>query len=444
MSDSPHSSSTIFPVSNTRPCRTERRAINCLTMTPQQHPKLIHLSEEQLQALIDRYYNGSKTSDLVVEFGVDVRSSELFKLFAPKVLKDAVCPYCKINLWQNLRSKSSRCENAPFCPNCRHEPSEGTRRNCSCGNCRKKAADIQAAIQDTKFEIVRVAYPVNEQWKNPDVDYLAMQLTLRDAVFISALYRNANVDDLGTVGPPYAKDRPLAPTSELVKTILDGLGSRGMIRVSQTSPIDAFVFNAECTAVEAHYIFKVRYRLFPMLPVEMIAPMIRNIDDMATDGFWLQNSETSMNDALALWKELAVHECLEAFEHQGECHNLQPPSGEKTHLTFQALIDDYSVAQVYNIIWGAARNAAAYYQRGGVNKAQASNSMVGGCRTRGDKAKVEGWDIKPYSRNFDRPRSELSHVLHDVFLKIGERGFTQKPNRELLVPTYPRRSIDAT
>lgn len=101
-------------------------------------------------------------------------------------------------------------------------------------------------------------------------------------------------------------------------------------------------------------------------------------------------------------------------------------------LTFQSLLKDFSVAQVYNIVWSAARDAAAYCQRGGINKQQAANSMVGGCRTRGDKARVKGWQVKPYGRNHNRPRSELSHVLHDVFLKIGELGFTHKPSRDAL------------
>jgi hypothetical protein len=164
-----------------------------------------------------------------------------------------------------------------------------------------------------------------------------------------------------------------------------------------------------------------------MLPVGMISQCMLTIDALASEGFWLQQ-DGAADQALAMWKELALHECLETFEHQGQLHKLQPPAGEKTIVTFQALLEDLSVAQVYNIVWGAARSAAAYYQRGGVNKQQASNSMVGGCRTRADKAKVEGWQIKPYGRNYERPRSELSHVLHDAFLKIGELGFTSKPS----------------
>ena len=181
----------------------------------------------------------------------------------------------------------------------------------------------------------------------------------------------------------------------------------------------------------APFDIKVRYRLLPMLAVGMIGACMLTIDAMAGDGFWLE-PESAADQALSLWKELALHECLETFEHQGQLHRLQPPAGEKTIVTFQALLEDLSVAQVYNIVWSAARNAAAYYQRGGVTKQQASNSMVGGCRTRADKAKVEGWEIKPYGRNYERPRSELSHVLHDAFLKIGNLGFTARPSRENL------------
>ena len=58
-------------------------------MIPAQHPKLAHLSDEHLEALVARYYAGSRTSDLVTEFGIDARPSDLFKLFSPRVVATA-------------------------------------------------------------------------------------------------------------------------------------------------------------------------------------------------------------------------------------------------------------------------------------------------------------------------------------------------------------------
>jgi hypothetical protein len=401
-------------------------------MIPAKHPKLAHLSDEHLEALVARYYAGSRTSDLVTEFGIDARPSDLFKLFSPREVATATCPYCEVNLWQKLPSKSSRYADPPYCPRCRHQDPQGTRHQCQCANCRGRAEERRQAVEDMKRALVREAYPAVELWQNPNVASLAQQLTLRDAVFMTALFRNWHCDKSGAAGTPVSKERPLAPTFDLAKGLLAHLAARGLISVSAESPTEAFDFDDELTRVAAHYIFKVRYRLFPMLPVDLIPEALRTIDTMANEGFWLPSAETVVNEAVALWKELALHECLETFQHQGELHSLQTPLGDKTSLTFQSLLEDFSVAQVYNIVWSAARNAAAYYQRGGITKSQAANSMVGGCRTRGDKARVEGWEVKPYSRNFDRPRSELSLVLHDVFLKIGELGFTHKPSKDLL------------
>lgn len=399
-------------------------------MKPERHPKLSHLSDEQIEALLARYYEGARTADLVVEFGIDARASDLFKLFPPRVV-DIQCPHCETELWQKLRSKSATSAPLPYCPACGHEHTEGTYRRCHCEGCRKHLAGIDAAIEEKKRHLVQQGYPTVIIWENPNVDHLLGQLTLRDAVFLSALYRNAHIDAAGTAGGPYAKERPLSPTTELTKNMLGHLSGRRLISVSSSSPLECFEFDDELTRVTAHYVFKVRYRIFPMLPAGMIAEAMLAIDAMARDGFWLEQ-EGAADHALSLWKELALHECLETFEHQGQLHKLQPPAGEKTIVTFQALLEDLSVAQVYNIVWSSARNAAAYYQRGGITKQQASNSMVGSCRTRADKAKVDGWEIKPYGRNYERPRSELSHVLHDVFLKIGEIGFNAKPSRHLL------------
>lgn len=397
-------------------------------MNLDRHSKIAHLSEDQLNSLIARYYAGEKTGELLAEYNIDAKPSDLIKLLPPRVLAK-YCPYCEVNLLQRYRSKSARSDPSPFCPACEH--TEGIRGVCNCKGCRDRRIEVTRSIEDNKRRLINSAYPSPTIWSEPTIERLCNQLKLRDAVYILTLYRNANIDQDGLAGPPYAKERPLAPTDSLRADILKHRASRGLISVSSTSPLDSFSFDDDDTIQPAYYIFKVKYRILPMLPKSLIFEAVKNLQEMAKDGHWM-NATLSIDDpavteALSLWRELALHEALECFDYQGRLHNLQPPSGEKTILTLTALTADYSVAQIYNIIWSAARDAAAYYQRGGINKAQASNSMVGACRTRAEKAKVEGWSVKPYNRNYQLPRSELSHVLHDLFLKIGEKGFTHTP-----------------
>lgn len=53
--------------------------------------------------------------------------------------------------------------------------------------------------------------------------------------------------------------------------------------------------------------------------------------------------------------------------------------------------------------------------------------MIGECQRWADRARAENWEVKPFKRNFNLPRSSISHVFFDVFLKIGEDGFDCVP-----------------
>jgi hypothetical protein len=139
-------------------------------MEPERHPKLAHLSDEQIGALVCRYYEGVKAADLVVEFGVDARPSELFKLFPPRAV-DILCPHCEAGLWQKLRSKSATSAPLPFCPACSHEHTEGTYRRCDCNGCRRRVAEMDAAIEAKKRDLVLQGYPPAEIWQDPSVDH---------------------------------------------------------------------------------------------------------------------------------------------------------------------------------------------------------------------------------------------------------------------------------
>lgn len=84
--------------------------------------KLSHLSDKQIKELIERYYDKEKVSDLISDFNLKLRPSQLVKHFPPEVL-ESECIYCDINL---IRPRVSRDYQSwktipEFCPNCGHE-----------------------------------------------------------------------------------------------------------------------------------------------------------------------------------------------------------------------------------------------------------------------------------------------------------------------------------
>jgi hypothetical protein len=109
---------------------------------------------------------------------------------------------------------------------------------------------------------------------------------------------------------------------------------------------------------------------------------------------------------------------------------------------FSHLLEEYSVAQAYNFIWRAAKDAAAFYQRGGVNKQYAANTVVRAIQRQAERALSEGWEVKAYRRDFRCPQSMIGQILFDTCLQIGDVGFTQTP-RIGAISKFSSNTIDA-
>lgn len=128
----------------------QRRSDISRDMKPERHPKLAHLTEPQMQTLVERYYAGVRTSDLVAEFGIGARASDLVKLSPPHVL-DTQCPYCAVSLWQAPRSKSASSAPLPYCPQCRHEQAYGR-------NYERHRSELSLVLHDVFLKIGELGF----------------------------------------------------------------------------------------------------------------------------------------------------------------------------------------------------------------------------------------------------------------------------------------------
>ncbi|MDU4726694.1 MULTISPECIES: hypothetical protein [Clostridium] len=380
--------------------------------------KLKNLSEEDLNKVMEKYYSGVKPSELILEYKLDVPASCLYKLFPPIVCEDLLCPNCGVYMIKDRQSKNSSVRSCAYCKECGHKDSP----LCNCNKCKEikeimqiKREEHEKVIQMKKRKLIEEVYDIK---KKTSVNYES--LTFREKVCLGALIKCAGSEDLKYIHPLKECDNKLAPTGRYFKEIFSVLNKRGIIVVSPDSNMDAFVQDdKECEFPYVYYMNKVKY----VININS-DNYIEDIDKI------LNPSELSENDkevALALWEEIALEECLEYLLYQMESVKFEFSIGEKTVLVFKEMLKNFSVSQIYNIIYRGVANATKYYQESNISRRQAANSVIGNCLRYAERALIEQWELTKYSRRYDLKQSVFSEFLYNKVIKIGDLGFNMPP-----------------
>lgn len=372
---------------------------------------------------MNKYYNGVKASDIIKEYNIDTTSSKLYTLFPPIICEDIICPVCNEPMYKERDSKSSYSWNKkkPFCAICGHTDEI----ICKCNYCiaerekvRKLNEERKVRILQEKREKIKKVYDLNIV----PVNY--SELNFREKVFLGALLRTSLSEDMEVILPLNDAERELAPTIGYIKEILSYLIGRGVISVDSNSSIDAFLDSNEEKDIEfpnVYYITMVKYRI-NIVGDEEIKNILSKIINPKSF------SDADKEDALNIWKEIALEECIEYFEYQMKSVRFDFNIGEKTIAIFKDLLENFSVSQIYGIIYKSVANATKYYQESSVSKKQAANSVIGGCQRYAERAMINNWELAKYSRIKELPQSMISEFFFDRVIGVGSLGFNMPPS----------------
>lgn len=377
----------------------------------------------QIESLMNKYYNGVKASDIIKEYNIDTTSSKLYSLFPPIICEDIICPVCNEPMYKERDSKSSYSWNKkkPFCAICGHTDEI----ICKCNYCiaerekvRKLNEERKVRILQEKREKIKKVYDLNIV----PVNY--SELNFREKVFLGALLRTSLSEDMEVILPLNDAERELAPTIGYIKEILSYLIGRGVISVDSNSSIDAFLDSNEEKDIEfpnVYYITMVKYRI-NIVGDEEIKNILSKIINPKSF------SDADKEDALNIWKEIALEECIEYFEYQMKSVRFDFNIGEKTIAIFKDLLENFSVSQIYGIIYKSVANATKYYQESSVSKKQAANSVIGGCQRYAERTMINNWELAKYSKIKELPQSMISEFFFDRVIGVGSLGFNMPPS----------------
>jgi hypothetical protein len=353
-----------------------------------------------------------KIAELSREFNIPTKQiTKVIVQYSSAFSDDDCCPQC-----QMPHILSSRSD---------FQQRSGRKWVWMCEQCRRKDEELKEAAgrraKEQYQEIIREEYSFGNLGPTDPLG-----LSFECAVYLLSFIRLLATEDFSFARSLDSVKRRFSPTNNMDLQILRLLYQENLITVSPESQTDAF----EGERAQSFYLPRVIWHLPFGLISENPADFAGELEEILGGTDWPREWLDSRID---LWKRVALHECLQYLAVALGEHGLSFSPGEKTFLVLGRLLEDYSVAQIYNFIWRAAKDAAAFYVREAVSKQHAANTVIGAIQRYGERAKAEGWEIKPYRRNFDCPQSMLSEVLFNAVLRIGEDGFNRVPSIRGLV-----------
>jgi hypothetical protein len=165
---------------------------------------------------------------------------------------------------------------------------------------------------------------------------------------------------------------------------------------------DAAGFDWESGAPDAFYPMAVDWLIPVPTDGGSVGKVARALEGVFRTGHW---PDAWRHEVATVWRRIALHEALAYLRLAMDDHHLNLRVGEKTTLVLEETLERFSIGQTYNFIWRAARDAAAYFQRGDVPRAQAANSAIGRIQRQAERAIVDCWDVKHFGRDWRCPQS---------------------------------------
>lgn len=388
------------------------------------YDNLDHLSEYELNELIEQYYNSTSEKEvkkIIDDYELNIKPQNLWRYFPPEIIEDEFCEFCGTNLKVVRFNRKVRktldleyLRSEYYCPICGHQP-HNKYKECTCPNC----IVIKEKNIELKKEKIKATY---------DVDYLPIkinELELRDRVSLGALCFSLLEEDMYHLGMIHDYNGKITPTKELLTVILKTLANANIIRVSALSDINAFVQGEKFP--NEYYIYLVKYylgiefdenkRITYQKLIEPEINIIQNIDQI-----------------ILLWENIAIQECIEYLLYKLDAIDFQFSPGAKTLEIFSNLVFDFSVSQIFGIIKRATEQTLTYYyeNRDRISKKHAANIVINNCQKYAERAKINNWNLYQYNRPKELLQSDLSFFFFYKVLKIGDKGFRMSIKEYLL------------
>src|SRR5699024_2437147 len=185
----------------------------------------------------------------------------------------------------------------------------------------------------------------------------------------------------------------LAPTKEFEVELIKTLTGKDLIIPHKISDINSFEIEFKDeerqSASVSHGIYEVCYRI-------NIEPFDLDYDEMIKRLMYPSPELFSNEFCYEMWNKISFYDSMQYLLYQMNEVGYSFNPGKKTYAVLEQLLESFSVAQVYNIIFRAVANSTTRYQFGKIRKFHAQNSFIASCDLQRHSAIADNWEMNEY------------------------------------------------
>lgn len=394
---------------------------------------------ELWQKLYERYLEDGKPEEYLEDFAElapEVTAKpQLINCF-PVVESSGVCPSCGVYLTHKRPSKSALNGRSPgyhqACPetDCSHidtsKQPDFMQRNCDCDYC----FELRETAKIKRTEEIKAG--AAKAFVKPPVDLL--ELNQKELIHLFSVIVARCNEEMTLLYPLSSEQNQLllAPTIEMARegVVWPLVERRAIVPDIERSDAKAFVPPSEDNKYWCVYPNDVYLKPNVTINGDDILDIVetfRAVNDL------LQEAEPDWQETIIpLWKKIAQEECVQISEHYCDDHNLPfSADSKKLRENIDIMLADYSVAQIYSLAYRSSRDAAAYMNSNSSKRWHQKDGLyINRLLKSAQTALANDWETKPFQRMQSVPRSVLSQMLFDLFLKWeGDKGFYLCPGK---------------
>ena len=278
---------------------------------------------------------------------------------------------------------------------------------------RKKHLEIEVVEYDKKQALLIHTnnYKASQLAKVPLLD----EIDVIDSLLLAAVIESLGSQDLKTtVSIDDKLLLSLSPFFILDEKILQHLFNSNLLILNIDDNLDHFSLDKQQKLRIDYYraTFSFAYDSDSLIKVITSAKTKNNI-----------NVLVSSNNFRNWCQSIQLMECFNYLVNRSKLNGLAPYITEKLISLLMSCLASSSVSEMFYIIWRAVESAAAYSQKSGVTKKEASQSIYSNIKQNHRKVLNGKWKGRGCSRDKYHPQSAISIIFFDYVFGRNDCGF---------------------